>query len=526
MLSAILFSLLAAVVSLAVFGFLSLRSRQFRRLVVGNFASASFLLHPTLPGPPVLPFVGFLFSMLDSMETGESHIDGHAELTRYSRDGVLLIQTTINGKLAVVTGDAELMKYILTKGYRPKRLQSFGMDMLKYGLFVMPTSDVWRAHRKGIQPGFGPSHLRHAFKVTNDLAKLLVQGISTKLVTAKKDGKPLILDMHKLLSCLTLDVLAQVAFSSDFGALAHMLEHGENVPAITYLGQIFSIIQKRVAVPKVLWKYAGIAESNTEELRENVHGYVQNLLSDRINSAKRTTGDERYWELDVMDRLLAKDEEGKSRFSNAEIVDELVAFMLAGQDTTANTMSWYLMEHARNPELAEDVEAEVDSLFSALCSDDRLTLSDTNFDTILGESPKFDMFFKEVQRFHPVVTGIVRELHEDKVTLAGHTVNASDGTLFFVRIRSLHFNEAHWKDPERFDPSRWTEPPVPGAFLPFADGPHNCIGKKMAVIEAMTALAVLVHHFRFKLIPGQHLRGKTALTTGPRDGLFFEIESR
>ncbi|KAI8810557.1 hypothetical protein BJ742DRAFT_182499 [Cladochytrium replicatum] len=71
----------------------------------------------------------------------------------------------------------------------------------------MPSGDVWKAHRQWIQPGLGPSHLRHTFAVTNSVAKILVYGIDAKLDESKENGNLLVLDMFSLLSSLTVDVL-------------------------------------------------------------------------------------------------------------------------------------------------------------------------------------------------------------------------------------------------------------------------------------------------------------------------------
>ncbi|KAI8810547.1 cytochrome P450 [Cladochytrium replicatum] len=514
----------AAVLSLlAVLAFLTLKSRSFRAFVMRNFASQKYLLHQTLPGPPVLPILGNFLNLLDTLETGENHLESQDRLEKYSKGGTSLIQQQTFGRMAVISGDAELCKMILAKGTRADRFQRLGWDMIEYGLFAMPSGDIWKAHRKGIQPGFGPSHLRHTFTVTNAVAKVLVDGIDSKLDASRVSQNTLILEMYGLLSSLTIDVLAQVAFSSDFGALPYILKNGKSAPEFEALGNIFDIIVRRAVIPKFLWTVFGVSERDTWEIRKLLHGYVRNLLSERVvKNGTKASGD-----LDVMDRLLATDENGKNRFSEKEIVDELIAFMLAGQETTANTMTWSLLELSRHPDLAEELEAEIDNIFDTLCSDDKLTLSDTNFDTFLAHAPKLDAFFKEVQRFHPVVAGIGRRLPDEVVTLAGHTIDNKKNVMFIVRIRGLHFNEQYWKDPKRFNPARWNNDPiVPGSFLPFADGPHNCIGKKMAVIEAMTVLAILIRNFRFKLVPGQHLRGKDAVTTGFRDGLKLEIERR
>ncbi|KAI8810529.1 cytochrome P450 [Cladochytrium replicatum] len=514
---------LAAVITLFV---LVLRSKAFRVFFMRNFASTKYLPHPTLPGPPVLPILGSFLNYLNYLETGENHIASHNILVERSKDGVLLTQNFVLGRKMVTTGDPELARIILSKGVRPGFFRKLDGKLITDALFMMGTDDIWKNHRKGIQPGFGPSHLRRTFGVTNNATKILVDGINAKVASAKAKDKPLVLEVMSILSSLTLDVLAQVAFSADFGSLEYILENDETSPDFKHLGQIFGIVYRRSSIPKTMWKLFGLAESDVEAVRQHVYGYVERLLAERIEKNAKGEGETDKRELDVMDRLLAKDEDGNSRFSNQEIVDELLGFMLAGQDTTANTMTWFLLELSRNPDLAEELEAEIDAFYNSVSVVDKLTLSETAFEALQAQCPKLESFFKEVQRFHPVVAAVARNIPEKDVNLAGHVIEGGTSTMFLVHIVGLHFNERYWKDPKTFNPSRWSEAPAPGSFLPFGDGPHNCIGRKMAVIEAMTVLAALIRHFRFRLIPGQHLLGKTAVTTGPRDGLLLEITAR
>ncbi|KAI8810525.1 cytochrome P450 [Cladochytrium replicatum] len=504
--SLFLFSAIVVAAFAALF-YLTLSSVEFRNGIMRNFASTRYLPHATLPGPPILPFLGTFFLSLNYLKTGLIHIGNHEMLVKSSKDGLLLIQHLVLGKKFVMTGDPEICKLILTKGVRSDFFQSLGVNLVTYALFMMPTDNVWKNHRKGIQPGFGPSHLRHTFVVTNDSAKDLVSGLNAKLAASKAQDKPLVLDVLEILSSLTLDVLAKVAFSSDFGCLTYILENEHTSTEFRYLGQILEIINKRALAPKPLWPFFKLSEKDTAEVKLRVHAYVQRLLSQRVERNAKGGESKGSRELDVMDRLLAQDESGTGRFSDQEIVDELIAFMLAGQDTTANTMTWFLLELSRHPDLAEELEAEIDAFYEANCVNDKITISDTNFETLQAQCPKLDAFFKEVQRFHPVVGAVGRIMPDGEIDLGGHIVDTRN-TVFTIHIRGLHFNERYWKNPYEFDPKRWDEPPAPGAFLPFGDGPHNCIGRKMAVIEAMTVLATLVRQFRFKLIPGQHLLGK------------------
>ncbi|KAI8803415.1 cytochrome P450 [Cladochytrium replicatum] len=506
------------------------RSKRFRAWLTENFASTRYLHHPTLPGPPVLPFVGSFVSSLDALEASDAHLLNERVLVEHSKGGLLLIQNSFFGHTVIGTGDAEVAKLLLAKGKRTGGIQANAEDLCKYGLFLMPTDGVWRTHRKRLQPAFGPSHLRHAFSASNDVAIHLINGIKQQWKEEQAKGSSrLVLEVHRYLASWTIDVLSRVAFSSDFRALPYLFESGGISPAFKNLETLMDIVVKRNIIPKMVWGLAGISPAKVDLHRRQTHDHIENLLAQRLKMWDEVRNQLDARDLDVMDRLVARDEDGQERFSKREIVDELIAFMLAGQETTANTMTWFLLELSRHPEFASEIEQEVDEvwrLYSPNPDGPTLSGSSITFETLVSNCPKLDAFMKEVMRFHPVVTGVSRTLEDGEVVLAGHTIPVGPRTSFYVDIRAMHFNELYWKDPKTFNPRRWQDAPVPGSFLPFADGPHICIGKKMAVIEAMTLMAILVRNFRFSLVPGQNLQGQTAITTGLRNGLFLEIEAR
>ena len=68
----------------------------------------------------------------------------------------------------------------------------------------------------------------------------------------------------------------------------------------------------------------------------------------------------------------------------------------------------------------------------------------------------------------------------------------------------IHHHPDHWEQPQRFDPERFTtarsEKRHRAAWIPFALGQHQCIGKEFALIEGMLILANLAQ--RYHLSPG------------------------
>jgi cytochrome P450 len=86
-----------------------------------------------------------------------------------------------------------------------------------------------------------------------------------------------------------------------------------------------------------------------------------------------------------------------------------------------------------------------------------------------------------------------------------------DNALACIWIYSLHHNPQFWSEPAEFRPERWLEGKgnnnestsdlgtrTPGAYIPFAAGPRNCIGQALANIMLRTFLAQIVHRYEFR----------------------------
>lgn len=73
------------------------------------------------------------------------------------------------------------------------------------------------------------------------------------------------------------------------------------------------------------------------------------------------------------------------------------------------------------------------------------------------------------------------------------------GSLCAISAHVLHLNPYVFKDPEKFDPERFSHENNlkrhPYAYIPFSAGPRNCIGQKFALMEAKVILAKLVRNF-------------------------------
>jgi cytochrome P450 len=84
-------------------------------------------------------------------------------------------------------------------------------------------------------------------------------------------------------------------------------------------------------------------------------------------------------------------------------------------------------------------------------------------------------------------------------------VPTQTGTEIILPAFKIHTDEASWgTNAAQFDPARFegAAGPERGSFIPFSDGPRNCIGKGFAMLEAVTALAVLLKSYTFEVADG------------------------
>jgi cytochrome P450 len=113
-------------------------------------------------------------------------------------------------------------------------------------------------------------------------------------------------------------------------------------------------------------------------------------------------------------------------------------------------------------------------------------------------------------------------------TIGGYDI--PQGSLIYISPHLTHRHPDFWDEPERYDPDRFApERPDPRprfAFFPFGGGPRQCIGNRMAMLEAQLTLATIAQRFRLRLVPGHPVEPQMQITTSPRYGLRMTLEPR
>jgi cytochrome P450 len=211
------------------------------------------------------------------------------------------------------------------------------------------------------------------------------------------------------------------------------------------------------------------------------------------------------------------DNETEERMTAAQLRDEAVTLFVGGTETTAVALSWAVDVLARHPEHARKLRAEVDTVLG-----DRLpTLADIPH---LGFSLAF---VQEVLRLYPPAFWLPR------TAASGDRIDGwliPSGAVVAPVTYTIHRHPEVWKDPERFDPSRFFPdgPPLshPLAWMPFGAGPRLCIGKEFALMEMQMILACLMRRYQWHMVPGRTAKPHLSLTMRPRGGVWVSLQRR
>lgn len=184
----------------------------------------------------------------------------------------------------------------------------------------------------------------------------------------------------------------------------------------------------------------------------------------------------------------ARDKQSGYTMPEQLLKDEAITLFLAGQDTTINTLVWFMYLAGKHPNVHQRISAEILSYRHEPLTTDTLKLHTYTKAAL-----------QETLRRYPAGIGVSRNLSDGSVNLNGHDI--SRNTTLFVSLYATHHDPALWAQPDNFYPEHFTDPEQTAnrhrfAFLPFGGGIHNCIGRHLAELEMMLIIVSLLRAFR------------------------------
>ncbi len=450
-------------------------------------ATTSLLSKKSPPGPRGLPVVG---SMLELRHNPHLALDRMAQ--RYG--GLCLIR--FGSVPTVIISDADLLQEAFGKAELADRWVSSIMDILNHhrqeDLALSPYNEHWRklqrfANRELLSPrSVGAVRQRHIEHMVNEMvAQMGEMGQAGETVSP-----PAMMARSNSL------LMFRSIFGREDDNNEEFLELREGL--LNYIGWLFANASAANLADYI--PLLRLLPSNAVKEARSKSEVSAAIIEALVQSARSRPGLDLSNPTCLVEVMLAREEAGEITIQMVK--DLCMDLLIAGTDTTAQAVSWFLLIMANRPEIQARVQEELARVIgpdSLPTVEDRTRLPYTF--ACLAESMRY-------RTIGPL--GLPHKAAED-IEIGGCRIRA--GTQVLGNIYSIHHDPRHWESPHEFIPERFL-PQADGspsaalasnAYIPFGTGHRRCPGRNFAETSLWLHVTRILHKLRLETPDGAPL---------------------
>jgi cytochrome P450 len=315
------------------------------------------------------------------------------------------------------------------------------------------------------------------------------------------------LDLAEELKLFTVDVTTLLVFGRD----VNTLEKPDEDVIQRHLEHIFPALNRRLIGVIPYWRYLRLPEDRRLDRSLAELGTWLSSLIERARERLAADPAAARSSPNFLDAMLsARDAEGKP-FADDIIFGNALTMLLAGEDTTAYTLTWAVHHLCDAPDAVRELRREAEAVLGrSRVPADLEQASQLSFAGAVAN---------ETMRLRPVAPGFFLEANRD-VVVGDVAVPMGTVIVYLSRPPAVHAKNFH--DPLAFAPERWLEGAAngqahePSASVPFGSGPRICPGRALALLEMRVVLATLYRNFEVDRIgKSAHVKERTAFTMIP-----------
>ncbi|XP_041675561.1 cytochrome P450 6a8 isoform X1 [Drosophila eugracilis] len=418
--------------------------------------------------------------------------------------------------------DLELAKHILIKDF--SNFSNKGMfynekdDPISAHLFNLD-GPQWRLLRNKLSSTFTSGKMKFMFPTVVSVADEFMTVMHEKV--SKND----VLNIRDLVARFTVDVIGTCAFGIKCNSLrdekAEFLDFGKRSLVEKRHGTI--ILGFMRSYPKLARKLGFVRTP------QHIQDFYRRIVTETVAMREK----ENIKRNDFMDMLIEMKNQKEVTLENGEVVkgltiDEVLAqafvFFIAGFETSSSTMGYALYELAKNPDIQNKVRAEVEEVLEQ--HDQKFTYECTK------DLKYLNQVISETLRLYTIVPNLDR-MAAKRYVVPGHPEFVIEaGQSVIIPASAIHRDPSIYPEPLEFRPERFTPEEIKNrpsvAWLPFGDGPRNCIGLRFGQMQARIGLALLIKNFKFSTSSKTSdplVYDPKSFVLGLKDGIYLKLEA-
>ncbi|EYU25023.1 hypothetical protein ABFS82_06G041100 [Erythranthe guttata] len=461
------------------------------------------------------PYGGTIFHLLLNFRQMYDYL---TDLTRKNTTfRIIYLDTT-----EIYTSDPVIVEYFLKTNFANFGKGSFHHDILEGllgdGIFTVD-GERWRHQRKMSSYEFSTRNLRD---FSSGVFKANAAKLAHIVSSAAASDQPI--EIQDLFMKSALDSVFKVVLGVDLDTMRGTSEGTQFSKAFDEASEMTCYRYVDISWP--IKKYFNIgSEATLKKCMKVVDGFVYEVIQNKIEQISKPSQEGSKG--DILSRFLEMNETDPKYLK-----DIILSFIIAGKDTTASTLSWFLYMMCKHPLIQEKVVREVTEAanLSENSSIDEIANSIT--EKALDKMQFLHAALSETLRLYPALPADGKMCFSDDTFPDGFSIKK--GHLVSYVPYSMGRMKSLWgEDAEEYRPERWLDEngifqqESPFKFTAFQAGPRICLGKEFAYRQMKVFASVLLSAFSFRLADeNRPVNYRTMLTLQIDGGLHLRASSR
>ncbi|XP_071041153.1 cytochrome P450 3A9 [Parasteatoda tepidariorum] len=410
---------------------------------------------------------------------------------------------------AITISDPKLLRDIFVKDFNyfsHRQDQAFNDKILDTMISVLNGED-WKRIRTIISPAFTSKQMRKMENIINGCSKTVLKTFEKYY----KNGEPV--DCKAIFGAFVTDAIALSAFATKVDSLNNpdhifvkMIKECNqafDIKRVIFLSLIPRRLQAyfRLGALKPMDFFKKVVVETIKERREKgvrYDDFLQSLMDaveEQKPEVKKTDTKE---EEDVHDQYGSVTNTQMPKqlkykwLSEDELVAQCILFYFVGYETTASTIAYMAYALATNQQWQDKLIAEVDEAFKKH--------GEVGYDAV-RDMKLMDAVVSETLRMYPPGLMTARITTSD-YKLGDTGIVLEKGIPVLIPLYAMHYDVEFFPEPETFNPERFMDSSKVKhpqyTYLPFGEGPRNCLGMRFALLEIKLCMANILHHYKFR----------------------------